>query len=159
MSWLYLVPTFCNSTQKMKIRQFCPYWYNKNTLTGPANCTKTTRDHAHQSLCAKSRKTNDVMSRKWPKTLIWAIFWRFWGQISPNCKFFWKIGFISFNTNFRPKPKKIRRAAFEKNIKVSHFGLVWRPSREYLQTKNFFQKSGSVKNFFQKSDFSTFIIP
>ena len=66
----------------------------KNTLTGPANCKKTTRHHAHLSLCAKSRKTNDAKSRKWPKTSIWAIFWRFRGQISPNCKFFWKIGFI-----------------------------------------------------------------
>ena len=67
---------------------------NKNTLTGPANCKKTTRHHAHLSLCAQSKKTNDAKSRKWPKTSIWAIFWRFWGQISPNCKFFWKIGFI-----------------------------------------------------------------
>ena len=48
--------------------------YNKNTLTGPANCKKTTRHHAHLSLCAKSRKTNDAKSRKWPKTSIWAIF-------------------------------------------------------------------------------------
>ena len=47
---------------------------NKNKLTGPANCKKTTRHHAHLSLCAKSRKTNDAKSRKWPKTSIWAIF-------------------------------------------------------------------------------------
>ena len=47
---------------------------NKNTLTGPANCKKTTRHHDHLSLCAKSRKTNDAKSRKWPKTSIWAIF-------------------------------------------------------------------------------------
>ena len=47
---------------------------NKNTLTGPTNCKKTTRHHAHLSLCAKSRKTNDAKSRKWPKTSIWAIF-------------------------------------------------------------------------------------
>ena len=59
-----------------------------------ANCKKTTRHHAHLSLCGKSRKTNNAKSRKWPKTSIWAIFWRFRGQISPNCKFFWKIGFI-----------------------------------------------------------------
>ena len=67
---------------------------NKNTLTGPANCKKTTRHHAHLSLRAKSRKTNNAKSRKWPKTSIWAIFGRFLGQISPNCKSFWKIGFI-----------------------------------------------------------------
>ena len=49
-----------------------------------------------------------------------------------------------FSTNFRPKTKKIVRAVFEKNIKVSDFGLIWRPFREYFQIKNFFQKSGSV---------------
>ena len=42
------------------------------------------------------------------------------------------------------KQKKIVRAVYEKNIKVSDFGLIWRLFREYLQIKNFFQKSGSV---------------
>ena len=51
---------------------------------------------------------------------------------------------VIFNTNFRPKTKKIVRAVFEKNIKVPNFGLIWRPFHEYLQIKNFFQKSGSV---------------
>ena len=51
---------------------------------------------------------------------------------------------VIFSTKFRPKTKKIARAVFEKNIKVSDFGLIWRPFREYLQIKNFFQKSGSV---------------
>ena len=50
---------------------------NKNTLTGLASCKKTTTHHAHLSLCAKSSKTNDAKSRKWPKTSISAIFWRF----------------------------------------------------------------------------------
>ena len=64
---------------------------------------------------------------------------------------------VIFSTNFRPKTKKIVRAAFQKNIKVSDFGLSWRPFREYLQIKNFFKKSGSVTfvplqfpNFVQK---------
>ena len=68
---------------------------------------------------------------------------------------------IIFSTNFRSKTKKIVRAVFEKNIKVSDFGLVWRPFREYfqvsLQIKIFFQKFGSVTflplqspNFIQK---------
>ena len=64
---------------------------------------------------------------------------------------------VIFITNFRPKTKKIVRAVFEKNIKVSDFGLIWRLFREYLQIKNFFQKSGSVTflplqspNFMQK---------
>ena len=42
---------------------------NKNTLSGPANCKKTTTHHAHLSLCGKSGKTNNVKSRKWPKTI------------------------------------------------------------------------------------------
>ena len=54
---------------------------------------------------------------------------------------------VIFSTNFRPKPKKIVRAVFEKNIKVFDFGLICRPFRKYLQIKNFVQKSGSV-NFF-----------
>ena len=64
---------------------------------------------------------------------------------------------VIFSTNFRPKTKKIVRAVFEKNIKVSDFGLIWKPFREYLQIKNFFQKPGSVTflplqstNFMQK---------
>ena len=67
---------------------------NKNTLTEPVNRKKTTRHHAHLSLCARSRKTNHAKSRKWPKTSIWAIFGRFRGQIFPIYNFFWKIGFI-----------------------------------------------------------------
>ena len=42
------------------------------------------------------------------------------------------------------KPKKLLEPFFEKNIKVSDFGLIWKPFREYLKIKNFFQKSGSV---------------
>ena len=48
--------------------------FNKNILTGPVNCKKTARHHAHLSLCAKARKTNDSKLRKWPKTSIWAYF-------------------------------------------------------------------------------------
>ena len=76
-------------------------------------------------------------------------FWRFRGQTSPNCKFFLKN---RFHLNWRSylvltsgqKQKKTVRVVFEKNIKVSDFGLIWRPLREYLQIKNFFQKCGSV---------------
>ena len=49
---------FWAQAQKMKKKKKCTL--NKNTLTGPANCKKTTRHHAHLSLCAKSRKTNDA---------------------------------------------------------------------------------------------------
>ena len=68
--------------------------FNKNSLTGPVNCKKTTRHHVHLSLCAKSRKTDDAKSRKWPKTSISAIFGQIRGQISPNRKSFRKIGFV-----------------------------------------------------------------
>ena len=58
-------------------------------------------------------------------------------QITENL---FKLKFI-FSTKFRPKTKYIVRAVFDKNIKVSDFGLIWRPFREYLQIKTFFQKS------------------
>ena len=64
-------------------------------------------------------------------------------QIFLQNRFPFKLKVI-FSTNFRPKTKKIVRAVFEKNVKVSDFGLVWRRFREYLQIKNFFQNSGSV---------------
>ena len=44
---------------------------------------------------------------------------------------------VILSTNFRPKTKKIVTAVFEKNIKVSDFGPIWRPFREYLQIKIF----------------------
>ena len=46
---------------------------------------------------------------------------------------------VIFSTNFRPKTKKIVRAVFEKNIRVSDFGVIWRHFREYLQIKSFFK--------------------
>ena len=52
-------------------------WTRIHWLTGPANCKKATRHHAHLSLRAKSRKTNYAKSRKWPITSIWANFWQF----------------------------------------------------------------------------------
>ena len=127
---------------------------NKNMLTGPANCKKTTRHHAHLSLCAKSRKTNNAKSRKWPKTSIWAIFWRFRGQISRNPNFFWKIGFIS---NWRSylvltsgQTKKIVWAVFEKNISV----WFW------ANFETFSQISPNQDFSFKKpADFYTFIVP
>ena len=126
---------------------------HKNTLTGPSNCQKTTRHHAYPLLCAKSRKTNDAKSKKWPQTSIWAIFLRFRGQISPNCKFFWKkVSFklkVIFSTNFTPKTKKIVRAVFEKNMKVS---LFW-------TNLEIFSRISSNRGFFKKirpCGFSTF---
>ena len=62
-----------------------------------------------------------------------------------------------FSTNIRPKTKKIIWVAFEINIKVSDFGLIWRPFCEYLQIKIFLKKSSSLTflplqspNFMQK---------
>ena len=65
---------------------------------------------------------------------------------------------VIFSTNQAKNQKKLL-AVFEKNIKVSDFGLIWGRFREYLEIKNFFQKSGSVTflplqspNFMQKSE-------
>ena len=66
-SFLYRTPMVAASELKSNISNVN---LNKNTLTGPANCKKTTRHHAHLALCAKSRKTNDAKLRKWPKTSI-----------------------------------------------------------------------------------------
>ena len=52
---------------------------------------------------------------------------------------------VIFSTNFRPKTKKIVRAVFEKNIKVSDFGLIWRRFRKYLQ---FFFKNPALSLFY-----------
>ena len=129
---------------------------NKNTLTGPANCTKATKHHAHLSLCVKSGKTNYVKSRKRPKTSIWAIFHNFEIKYLKIANFsekqVWFKLKVIFSTNFRPKTKKIVTAVFEKNIKVSDFGLIWRRFREYLQIKNFFSK-------IRLCDFFIFIVP
>ena len=46
---------------------------------------------------------------------------------------------VIFSTNFRPKTKKIIRAVFEKNIKVSDFGLIWSLFRGYVLIKIFFK--------------------
>ena len=51
---------------------------------------------------------------------------------------------VILSTDFSPQTKQIARAVFEKNIKVSNFGLIWRLFHKYLRIKNFFQKSDSV---------------
>ena len=89
-----VTPRTCLTFQANPCNVLVRYRINKYILTGPTNCDKATRHHVQLSLCAKSRKTNDAKSRKWPKTSIWAIFWRFRGQMSPNCKLFWKKGSI-----------------------------------------------------------------
>ena len=50
-----------------------------------------------------------------------------------------KFLMISRSNISRPKTKNIVTAVFEKNIKVSDFGLIWRPFPEYLKIKNFFK--------------------
>ena len=118
-------------------------------MTGPVNCKKTTRYHAHLSLCGKSRKTNDSKSRKWPKTSIWATFFDDFEikylQIAVILSTKLKV---ILSTNFRAKTKKIVTAVFEKNIKVSDFGSIWRSFREYLQIKIFFKKNLALWLFY-----------
>ena len=128
---------------------------DKNTLTGPPNCKKTTRHNAHLSLWAKTRKTNDAKSRNRQKPPFGQFFNDFetkYLEIPKNSKFFWKmVSFklkVIFSTNFRPK-KSLE--SFLRKISVSDFGLIWRLFRECLHIKNYFQKSGC--------DFSTFIVP
>ena len=118
---------------------------DKNTLTGPTNCKKTTRHHTHLLFCAKSRKTSDAKLRKPHFGQFFDDFEVKYLQIANFSEKY--ISFklkVIFSPNFSPKTKKSVRAVFEKNIKVSDFRLIWRPFREYLQIKNFFQKSGSV---------------
>ena len=129
-------------------------------MTGPANCKNATRHYAHLSLCSKSSKTNDAKSKKWPKASIWVIFWQFPDQLSPNCKFFWKIDFIQlkviFSTNFRPKAKKIVWALFEKNIWFKKI-TVW-----FWANLETFSRISANQEFFSKirlCDFSTFTVP
>ena len=63
---------------------------------------------------------------------------------------------VVFSTNFWPKTKKIVRAVFEKNTKVSDFGLIWRLFREYLQIKNFFFKILALWLFYLCSPLTSF---
>ena len=63
---------------------------------------------------------------------------------------------VIFSTNFWPKTKKIVRAVFEKNTKVSDFGLIWRLFREYLQIKNFFFKILALWLFYLCSPLTSF---
>ena len=103
--------------------------FNKNTLPGQVNCKKTTKHHAHLSLCAKSRETKNVKLRKWPKTSVWAIFFDdFEAKYLEVANFSEKqVSFklkVIFSANFRPKSEKAVRAVFEKNIKVFDFGLI-----------------------------------
>ena len=97
---------------------------NKNTLTGPVNCKKTTRHPAQLSVCGKSRKANNAKSRK---CAIWAIFWQCRGQVSPNWKFFWKIDFIQIEglclvLTSGQKPKKLLELLLRKISKCLILG-------------------------------------
>ena len=78
-------------------------------------------------------------------------FWQCLANISKLQIFLKNKVHSHFSTNFSSKTKKVVSANFEKNIKVSDFGLIWRRFSEYLQTMNFFQKFGC--------HFSTIIVP
>ena len=71
-------------------------------------------------------------------------FWLFLTISKSNIsklQIFMKIKVLShFSTNFSSKTKKVVSANFEKNIKVSDFGLIWRRFSEYHQIKKFFSK-------------------
>ena len=107
----------CKAEARSKNELLFPQYFtlksrdNKTTLTGPANSKKTTRNHAHLSLSAKSRKTNYPKSRKWPKSSIWAIFLGdFEAKYLEFAKFSEKqVSFkfkVIFSTNFSGQKRK-----------------------------------------------------
>ena len=88
---------------------------DKNTLTGPENCNKTTRHHAHLSLCAKSRKlmmeSRENLGQKPQFGQFFEDFEVRYLQIAHfSEKYVLTKLKVIFNTNFRPKTKNIVRA-------------------------------------------------
>ena len=130
--------------------------WNKNTLAAPAKCKKATRNHAHISLCAKSRKTNDAKSRKWPKPSIWAIFLTISRSNISTLQIFLKNRFHSNWSSYLlltsgQNPKKSFERFWEKYQRVWFWAnletLLWiSPNQE------FFSK-------IRLCHFSTFIVP
>ena len=101
--------------------------FNKNTLTGPANCKKTTRYHAHLSLYAKSRKTNNnAKSRKWPKTSVWAIFGDIFTNISKSI-FFFKYPALSLFYLYSPLTLCKKS---EKSLELFPSKLLYQPTNQ-----------------------------
>ena len=92
------------------------------------------------SLCAKSRKTNDAKSRKWPKSHL-GNFWMISRSNISKFQFFLKN---SFHSNWKSylvltsgqKQKKSLERFWRKISKC----LIWRLFREYLQTEPFLRK-------------------
>ena len=107
---------------------------NKNNLTGPTNCKKTTRHHAHLS-CKKSRKTNDAKLSKWSKTSIWAIFLTISRSNNFKLQIFLKNRFLS---NWRSYLVLTSGQKQKKSLDPD-FGLIWGTFCEYLQIKYFFK--------------------
>ena len=72
------------------------------------------------------------------------------GQNSQSGQFFddFAVNYLqiaNFSEKWVPfKLKVIFSINFRLMCLMSNFGLIWKPFREYLQMKNFFQKSGSV---------------
>ena len=134
---------------------YLAYVSNKNTLTGPANCKKQLDIMPIYHYVGNQGKLMMRSRENGQKPQ----FGQFFDDV--DVKYLQIANFsekyipvklkVIVITNFRPKTKKIFRAVFEKNIKVSDFGLIWRPFRKYFQIKIFFQKSGC--------HFSTFIVP
>ena len=86
---IYFNLVSCNSVIRFAVHHITPnkqtnkQKFNKKTdkkeqkqeyIDWTGELKKLTRHHANLSLCAKSRKSNDAKSIKWPKTSIWEIF-------------------------------------------------------------------------------------
>ena len=130
---------------------------NKNTLTGPGSCKKTTRHNAHPSLCGKSGKTNDAKSRKCPKTSIWEFFLTISRSNISKLQIFLKN---RFHSNWRSylvltsgqKPKNILRAAFREKYQSVWFWANLKTFLRICPKQDFFSDIWLC-------DFSTLIVP
>ena len=91
------------------------------------------------------------------EVLDFGLIWRPFRKISNSVIFFKYLALSLFYLYSPLTSCKISQKSFElflrklhyqptnePNIKVSDFGLIWRPFHEYLQISNFFQISSSV---------------
>ena len=99
----------------------------------------------------QTRKTNDAKSRKWPKTSVWTIFWRFQGQVSPNCNFFWKN---KFHSNWRPYLE------FQAKNQKNRLSRFWEKDQSVWFWANLetFSWISPIQDFFSKIQASLFYL-
>ena len=139
MSNIYSKVTIEQNWRSLKL-QFSKF--NKNTMTGPAISKKTTRHHAHLSLCAKSRKTNDTSRENGQRPS--GIFLTISRPNISKLQFFLKN---RFHSNWRLYL-----------VLTSGQSRFWEKYQGVWLWANFANISKS-RIFFRLCDFSTFIVP